>query len=162
MAPPSFPITPEGLLGTWTFHTIEDGEHQIDGFTVHATDIAHKGGRTFGYRVSDGRSSVAYLPDHTVAGGVEPAVHDLVRDADVLLHDAQFVESERAMATAYGHSTVADALQIAEQAGVRHLVLFHHGPARTDDALDAITSGLPATSMKVSVAAQGSVIDLPG
>ena len=159
MSPPSFPITPEGLLGAWTFHTLEDGVHTIEGFTVQATDIAHKGGRTFGFRVSDGHSSVAYLPDHTVHGGVEPAVHDLVRGADVLLHDAQFVDAERAMATAYGHSTVTDALELAEKAGVGHLVLFHHGPARTDDALDAIAADLPASSLKVTVAAQGSTID---
>jgi phosphoribosyl 1,2-cyclic phosphodiesterase len=162
MSPPSFPITPEGLQGAWTFHGLEDGDHSIEGFRVRATDIAHKGGRTFGYRVSDGHSSVAYLPDHTVDGGVEPAVHELLRGADVLLHDAQFVESERAMATAYGHSTVDDALRIAEENGVRHLVLFHHGPARTDDALDAIMAGLHTTSVKVTMAAQGATIDVPG
>ena len=61
-----------------------------------------------------------------------------MRGVDVLLHDAQFVERERALADAYGHSTVDDAVALAQEAGVRHLVLFHHGPARTDDALDAI------------------------
>jgi phosphoribosyl 1,2-cyclic phosphodiesterase len=162
MSPPSFPITPDGLLGEWGFHALEDGEHVIEGFTVQATDIAHKGGRTFGYRVGDGRSSVAYLPDHTVAGGVEPAVHDLLRGADVLLHDAQFVEKERAMATAYGHSTIADAIDVAEKAQVGHLVLFHHGPARTDDALDEILADLPPTSLTVTMAAQGQTIELPG
>jgi phosphoribosyl 1,2-cyclic phosphodiesterase len=162
MSPPSFPITPDGLLGAWSFHAMEDGEHEVEGFLVQATDIAHKGGRTFGYRVSDGRATVAYLPDHTVAGGVEPAVHELLRDADLVLHDAQFVESERAMATAYGHSTVDDAVRIAEENGVRHLVLFHHGPARTDDALDAIMAGVQATSLKVTMAAQGSTFDVPG
>ena len=146
----------------WGFHALEDGDHEVEGFTVRATDIAHKGGRTFGYRVSDGHSSVAYLPDHTVDGGVEPAVHELLRDADVLLHDAQFVESERAMATAYGHSTVDDAIRLAQENDVRHLVLFHHGPARTDDALDAIMAGVPATSLKVTMAAQGQTWDLPG
>jgi len=162
MSPPSFPITPEGLLGTWGFHALESGVHEVEGFTVCATDIAHKGGRTFGYRVSDGRSTVAYLPDHTVDGGVEPAVHDLLRDADVLLHDAQFIESERGLATAYGHSTVDDAVRLAEENDVHHLVLFHHGPARTDDALDAIMAGVHTTRLKVTMAAQGQAIDLPG
>ena len=103
-----------------------------------------------------GDSSIAYLPDHAVAGGVEPAVHELLRGVDVLLHDAQFVESERALADAYGHSTVDDAIALAAaRPSVGTLVLFHHGPARTDDALDAIIAGVPATSLSVTVAAQG-------
>ncbi|MFI5101680.1 MAG: MBL fold metallo-hydrolase, partial [Actinomycetes bacterium] len=172
MSPPSFPITPEGLQGEWGFHAVEDGRHDIAGFEVRATDVAHKGGRTFGYRVTDGAASLAYLPDHIVSGGVEPAVHALVEDVDVLLHDAQFVESERALADAYGHSTVADAVDLALRCRVRHLVLFHHGPARTDDALDAIAADLGATvtgsadgverSLRVTVAAQGMSIVLPG
>ena len=68
-------------------------------------------------------------------------MHELLRDVDVLLHDAQFVEPERAMADAYGHSTVDDAIGSRRAAPGRHLVLFHHGPARTDDALDAIMAG---------------------
>ena len=160
MSPPSFPITPEGLQGEWSFHAVEDGTHEIGGFTVRATDVAHKGGRTFGYRVSDGTSSVAYLPDHVVSGGVEPAVHDLVEGVDVLLHDAQFVESERALADAYGHSTVADAVALAERCRVGHLVLFHHGPGRTDDALDAIAASVES-SLRVTLATQGTQISLP-
>ncbi len=161
MSPPSFPITPEGLQGEWSFHAIEDGEHDLAGFRVQAVDVAHKGGRTFGYRVADSSSSVAYLPDHIVSAGVEPAVLALIEGVDVLLHDAQFVESERALSDAYGHSTVDDAVALAERCGVRHLVLFHHGPGRTDDALDAIGAGV-TSSIRVTVAAQGMQIDLPG
>jgi ribonuclease BN (tRNA processing enzyme) len=163
MSPPSFPITPEGLEGTWGFHTLEEGDHRIAGFDVRCVDVRHKGGRTFGYRVSDGTSSVAYLPDHVAAGAAEPDVEALVAGVDVLLHDAQFVERERALADAYGHSTVDDAVALALRAGVRTLVLFHHGPARTDDALDAIaaTAADVGSSLTVVAAAQGSHIDLP-
>ena len=55
---------------------------------------------------------------------------------DVLLHDAQFVESERAMADEYGHATVNDAIALAIRAKVGTLVLTHHSPTRTDDELD--------------------------
>jgi hypothetical protein len=45
------------------------GRHRIEGFQVLALDVAHKGGRTFGFRIEDGRSSVAYLPDHRLPDG---------------------------------------------------------------------------------------------
>ena len=159
MAPPVFPITPEGLKGRWSFHALAAGTREIQGFEVAAFEVAHKGGRTFGFRVSAGGRSFAYLPDHIIGDGVDETVRALLRDVDVLLHDAQFVESERAFADAYGHSTVQDAVGLARECGARRLVLFHHGPARTDHALDSIREGL-AGSPWVTLAVQGEVIDI--
>jgi phosphoribosyl 1,2-cyclic phosphodiesterase len=159
MAPPAFPITPEGLQGTWDFAALEPGRHLIEGFEVTAAQVAHKGGRTYGYRVSDGTSSVAYVPDHVISAGIDEAARSMLAGVDVLLHDAQFVESERAFATAFGHSTVHDAMTLAQECGVGRLVLFHHGPARTDNALDAIRAEV-AGSPWVTVAVQGEVIDV--
>ncbi len=158
MAPPNFPITPEGLQGSWTFSALDSGYHTIEGFRVRATEVRHKGGRTFGYRISDESGSIAYVPDHVISGGIDNEVRDLIHDVDVLLHDAQFVESERRLADAYAHSTVDDAVNLAKECGVRHLVLFHHGPARTDEALDAIAASF--TKGTVTAAAQGDIIDV--
>jgi phosphoribosyl 1,2-cyclic phosphodiesterase len=158
MAPPNFPITPEGLEGAWSFSAIDAGYHAIEGFRVRATDVQHKGGRTFGYRVSDDTGSMAYIPDHVVSHGIDDAVRDLILDVDVLLHDAQFLDRERPTADNYGHSTVEDAVRLARECGVRHLVLFHHSPARKDEALDEISGMYP--SEFVTVAAQGGVIDV--
>jgi phosphoribosyl 1,2-cyclic phosphodiesterase len=159
MAPPNFPITPEGLRGEWTFTALEHGHHTIEGFRIRATDVPHKGGRTFGYRISDETSSIAYVPDHIISGGVSNEVRDLIQDVDLLLHDSQFVESERRLADAYAHSTVDDAVALAQECGVRTLVLFHHGPGRTDDALDAIVSELDGSG-SVIAAVQGQEIDV--
>ncbi len=159
MAPPAFPITPAGLRGSWKFAAIEPGAYQIESFTVTAAEVRHKGGRTFGYRVSDGTTDVAYLPDHVARGEITPGLESLVRGADVLLHDAQFVEAERSLADAYGHSTIGDAIDLALSLDVRRLVLFHHSPVRTDDQLDAIASAIDAP-IPVEVAREGDVLDL--
>jgi len=157
MAPPNFPITPEGLQGKWTFTALEAGYHSISGFRVRATEVKHKGGRTFGYRVSDESGSIAYLPDHITSSGVNNEVRDLIHDTDVLFHDAQFVEKERALSDAYGHSTVDDAITLAQECGARRLVCFHHGPGRTDDALDVLAE-MNADRPWVSFAKQGDVV----
>ena len=54
MSPPAFPITPEGLIGAWTFDAVHPGELEVEGFSVRAFEVAHKGGRTFGYTVRHG------------------------------------------------------------------------------------------------------------
>lgn len=114
MSPPHFPIGPDGLQGTWAFAGIDAGAHRLEGFGVTAREIPHKGGRTFGYRVSDGTRSVAYLPDHVTVDGSAPVdltpALALARGVDVLVHDAQFDEGERTIASLYGHATVGDAV----------------------------------------------------
>lgn len=159
MAPPAFPITPEGLLGRWDFTAIAPGSLDCRGFAVDAFDVAHKGGRTLGYRVEHAGRSLAYLPDHAPAAGVSPATLAGIRDVDLLIHDAQFLDSERARADDYGHATVQDAIDLALRAGARALLLFHHGPHRTDAAIDAIMAQVSAR-IPVTAARAGQAIDL--
>jgi phosphoribosyl 1,2-cyclic phosphodiesterase len=159
LSPPAFPITPEGLNGTWSFTAVEPGEFEADGFRVECAPIAHKGGQTYAYRVESGGRSVVYAPDHAPAAGVSELALDLMRDTDALIHDAQFLEPERRWADAFGHATVADAVRLAEQVGAQRVVLFHHGPGRTDEAMDRITDGI-ATDLPIVVARDGETLDL--
>jgi phosphoribosyl 1,2-cyclic phosphodiesterase len=170
MGPPHFPITPRGLHGDWSFVALQPGRHDIEGFAVLAADLPHKGGRTFGYRVTDGGRSLAYLPDHGPRGcsdgldGVgarHEAALALAEGADVLVHGAPFTAAERELAAAFGHATVDYAVTLAREAGVRQLVLFHHAPTRTDDEVDAITAWLSGrVPAEVMAAAEGLTLDI--
>jgi phosphoribosyl 1,2-cyclic phosphodiesterase len=154
MSPPSFPIEPEGLLGRWRFLPAPEGQVSIEGFEVTAVEINHKGGRTLGYRVASADGSFAYLPDHAPSRGMAPDVRALIEGVDVLLHDAQFTETERRLADDYGHATVEETVALAGAARVGLLVLFHHSPTRTDDQLDHILDGIDSP-VPVVVATEG-------
>lgn len=157
MSPPHFPIGPEGLQGDWRFDAIAQGEQRVGDLVVTAMEIPHKGGRTYGYRVSDGEVTFAYLPDHALAEQPTRAALVLADGADVLFHGGQFTEDESAIAAAYGHATIGRVVSLAEAAGVGDLVLVHHGPARTDDDLDLVAVGLPDG---VRLGVEGSVIPI--
>lgn len=159
MAPPAFPITPEGLIGQWTFDAVQPGVIEAEGFTVRAFEVAHKGGRTFGFTISAGDASLGYVPDHAPELGVSDDALQALADVDVLVHDAQFLEEERPRAVDYGHATVDDAIRLGERVRAGSIVLFHHGPHRTDDALDAIGANFSA-SVPVVVASEGLALDL--
>ena len=162
MSPPNFPITPEGLRGQWSFQDITTGVHSIEGFTITAAEVVHKGGRTLGYRVDDpGGGVIAYLPDHAPARGMTAHTRALIEGVDVLVHDAQFSAAERQIADDYGHATVEDALALAANAGARLLLLFHHSPARTDDALDELAAELTGGPVPVRLARDGDQLDIP-
>lgn len=169
MSPPHFPITPGELRGRWRFTGLEPGRHRIEGFDVMAAEIPHKGGRTFGFRVSDGAASVAYLSDHWPVslgdgpdgmGPYHEAAMALVSDVDVVIHDAQYTAAEFAARRHFGHSTTDYAVGLAVAAGARRVVLFHHDPARTDDELDALVRSYLGSAGEVTAAAEGMVIDL--
>lgn len=161
-SPPAFPISPEGLKGRWAMHALENGVHQIEGFEVRAADVAHKGGRTFGYRVSDASGSIGYVPDHAPAAGISDDLRDALSGVDVMLHDAQFLEGERSVAVAYGHATVEDCVRLATEVGAGTLVLFHHSPARTDEALDGFAALATAMNpdLPVVVAREGATLSV--
>ena len=171
MAPPHFPITPEGLRGDWTFVGLRPGEHDVEGLRVRAAEIPHKGGRTYGYRVTDDRGrSLAYLPDHgPLACGPGPDGHgarseaalSLARDVDVLVHGGQFTEAEHALAADFGHATVEFAVSLAAESGARRLVLSHHAPGRTDGEVAALVEAADrATPLPVTGAAEGDTIEI--
>jgi phosphoribosyl 1,2-cyclic phosphodiesterase len=168
MQPPHFPIRPSEMRGSLTIRSIEEGQHRIGAFTVLAREIPHKGGRTFGYRVSDDHSAIAYLPDHgPVAlgpgddgfGPLHPAALALVDGVDVLLHDGQHSAKEFPSVSTFGHSAVDYAARLAEKAGAHRLVLFHHDPSRTDDAEDDLVAELAGHSaVPVDSAREGESI----
>jgi phosphoribosyl 1,2-cyclic phosphodiesterase len=174
MSPPHFPITPDQLRGQWSFGMLAAGPVKAEGFAVEAAEVPHKGGRTFGYRVSDGHSVLAYLPDHCPTelgpgpdgwGAYHPAALALADGADVLIHDAFWLPGEVTAAGSagavgmLGHVVADYAVGLARRAGVRRVVLAHHKPTRTDDELDRLAARF-AGDPRVSVAAEGAVIDL--
>lgn len=171
MSPPHFPMLPRQMRGDWTFAGIAEGEHEIQGMRVLAREIPHKGGRTFGYRVGDGRSTFTYMPDHCPTelgageegcGAYHPHALELARDADALAHDAQLLNPRELQCEAgFGHAAADYAVGLGLRAGARRVLLCHHRPDRTDAQLDAVAANYAATEgVSVIVAAQDAVFDL--
>ncbi|MGD0440037.1 MAG: MBL fold metallo-hydrolase [Acidimicrobiales bacterium] len=168
MSPPHFPIGPEGLRGRWSFRNLAPGVIQLEGFTVTASEIPHKGGRTYGYRVSDGTSVLTYMPDHCPTlvgpgpdgwGEYHPAALELAEGADALVHDAQLMADELSTGASFGHAAAEYAVALGRRGGARRVVLFHHQPDRTDNALDELEKRFDAET-QVVVAAESLVLQL--
>ncbi len=170
MSPPNFPIGPDGLRGAWTFSGLETGPHQLGDFSVTALEVAHKGGRTFGYRIAHGGAALAYIPDHCPTlygpgpegwGDYPQPVIDLVQGVDVLVHDALLSADDLPEGAAYGHAAAEYAVALGSLAGVANVVLFHHSHRRTDTMLDVVADRYhDRTKPRVTVGAEGTVFDL--
>lgn len=169
MSPPHFPIGPELLGRRWTFTALQERAYEFEGFTVLVREIPHKGGLTFGFRVSDGTGSLCYMSDHAPLylgpgpdgqGELHPNALELTADVDVLIHDAQFVAAEFPGVAYLGHACVEYGISLARAAGARRFALFHHSPERTDDQIDEIMTTIDVDDIDVFAATEGKPLHL--
>ncbi|MGH9301875.1 MAG: MBL fold metallo-hydrolase [Acidimicrobiales bacterium] len=170
MSPPHFPVRPDELLGQVRFHDVEREDFSIGSAKVKVRPVPHCGS-TVGFRIEMDGVSLAYVSDHQ--GPVDPRDHDYIDEgvlelcdgADLLIHDAQYRSDEFALKSDWGHCTVDYALKVADRAGVRHLALFHHDPAHSDDELDRLQAECQAAAAgtavdRVTAAAEGLTLRL--
>jgi len=102
---------------------------------------AHPGG-VFVYRITWRGKSVVYATDTEGYVGTDKRLVKFAKDADVLIHDAQYLDEhywgqlDGLPATqGFGHSTVTMACEVAAAAHTGQLVLFHHDPSYADDVI---------------------------
>ncbi len=137
------------------------------GFDVQSIPLNHPGG-ALGFRIADRGRSFVYMTDNELDADDPRTSFDtfasFCRDADVLCHDAQYLDGDLPRKLGWGHSTVTRACDLAIAAGVRWLVLFHHDPGRTDAALDEIgvlaAARLEPHGIRCDVAWEGLTLDI--
>ena len=140
---PLSPVEVRELPCSIGFRDTPPSEWEIGGAAIRAEAVTHRG-PTLGYRITDGQTTVAYVPDHEPALGaplndLEPewiSGFDLAKDADLLIHDCQYTDEEYPHHVGWGHSALGDTLTFARRVEARNLLLFHHDPMHSDEFLD--------------------------
>ena len=168
---PLAPIEIRELPASVSFEEVPTGSFQLGSATVEAAFVNHRG-PTLGFRITDGDTSIAYIPDHEPALGQRLdrsatewiSGFDLARDVDLLIHDSQYTEEEYSGRVGWGHSTIPHSIAFARRCGVRRLTLFHHDPLHDDAMLDAMTDGARTMAdgafEELTAAREGDTVEL--
>ncbi|NLN63365.1 MAG: MBL fold metallo-hydrolase [Myxococcales bacterium] len=164
---PNFPITLDDLAAQIEFKVFEDGRPVSLGpdVTIKGLPMAHPNG-CYGYRVEYKGRAFAYCTDTEHGDALDANVRELARDADVFVYDTQYFPDEYTGAEGgmskrgWGHSTYEVGAQIAREAGVKTLVLFHHDPTHDDQRISEKERLCQALFANTIAAKEGLVLDL--
>lgn len=144
---PSFPVHLSEMGAKMTFVDLFEGQVvEIDdgeGGKVKVT--CGRGNHPNGvlaYRIEHGGKSMVYATDTEHYSVVDPKLTRLAKGVDVLIYDAMYTPEEYAGSAGsggpklgWGHSTIDEAAKLANAAGAKKLVLFHHDPGQSDAAV---------------------------
>jgi phosphoribosyl 1,2-cyclic phosphodiesterase len=170
-APPFSPVHLRNVPSRPSFLEVPTEPWTIGPATVTAELVKHPG-PSVGYRIEEAGRAIAYLPDHEPALGADLrsietgwiSGRSLARDADLLVHDAQYTDEEYETRVGWGHSTTGDAVTFAERARARRLVLFHHDPFHADTQLEAMLAqarrAATDPSLGIDLGYEGQTFDL--
>lgn len=146
-----FPVDFKDLGGNVQPKQLEEGKQVIDGVTVSYLKQVHPGG-SYAYCLESDGKKVVYATDseidsHFQSGSVPFDVDsnlarfrpipqrylDFMVGTDLLIADAQYLDEEYTSKVGWGHPRATTVVDMAIQAGVKRLALFHHDPMESDD-----------------------------
>lgn len=148
LSPPLFPVRLRDLPRQPAIHDVVSiGAFRVGPFEIQAELVCHPGS-TVGYRIEADGVSIAYIPDHEPALGLDAFPGDLddvpglglAQGVESLIHDAMYTAEEYPQHVGWGHSSLDQALAFAGAAGARRLVTFHHDPSHSDADLERLFS----------------------
>jgi len=157
--PQYFPVSMDEFRSTKSFHNINENmliyfnpdnpEPQIghinqaepafcDMLIYTMKYYFHPKDGSFPYRIEWQDKKIVFATDVEGYCGGDQRLISFSKNADVLIHDAQYTEEQYKKFCGYGHSSFTMACDTAREAQVKKLLLFHHDPNNSDDVLRGI------------------------
>ena len=159
---PVFPDAFNTFRAAFEFHDFRAGDTLTLGpdITLRTAPLDHPGGST-GYRLEYRGRSLTYLTDtEHKPGELDANVLALARDADVMIYDGTFTDTEFPSRVGWGHSTWQQGAKLAEAARAKVLTLIHHDPGHDDAFLDGVAADVAAVRPGSVLAREGLTLSL--
>lgn len=131
VGPPYWPVRVSGFRAGIQFHELAPDQHIAlsENLTVHTLRGCHPNGCLY-YRLEYGEKSIVYLLDCEPDPDFLPVLADFARNADLIVWDANFIETD--LRPGWGHSTWKQGLALRKTAGAKQILMTHHASDYTD------------------------------
>jgi ribonuclease BN (tRNA processing enzyme) len=141
------PLVPPGAVEIALYHS----EH-------------HPRGGSMIYRIRYRGKSLVFATDTEGYEGGDQRLIDLARDADLLVHDAEYEDQEYTgppvVRQGWGHSTWRMAVEVGQRACVKRVALSHHHALHDDQRLRRIELEAQSILPQAFIAREGTTIVL--
>ena len=185
-----FPVPFSALRADIKIRSLPPEKLILGNVKVDFLPVNHPGGGV-GYRLHTSGGTLGYIPDHEPYDGdgrfggsaeihyketpKEPVdvvsrqaeFMKFIQGLDVLILDTQYTEEEYRTRIGWGHGYLESSVELAIQAGVKHLFIFHHDPVHEDAFIDEMVARAQAivqerqSMLVVSAAREGELFTLP-
>ncbi|MCW8107334.1 MBL fold metallo-hydrolase [Alteromonas ponticola] len=166
-----FPVPASALVSNITLKEIPKGTDSwmLGTATISRLAINHPGiGNAFS--ITENGKKIVYMTDNELYPPYKK-VNDFgtfvkfCQDADLLIHDAQYMVADMPAKSGWGHSVAEEAVKLAMAANVNQLALYSHDPDRTDEKIDALVAHCnqyihaAESPLKLFAAAEGQTLN---
>jgi phosphoribosyl 1,2-cyclic phosphodiesterase len=172
-APHLFPVPIEFMRAKITFHDFPKKGLKIGQFFIDSFPLPHPGG-SLAFRIKRRDKKVVFATDYEIQKLDASPIHgrlelaEFVAGADLFISDTQYTYLDHATKEGWGHSNALSVVEMAAQAGVKSLYLFHHDPTYSDDKLLDILDKTRSyanlfqkeKAMAIELAMEGATIEL--
>jgi len=184
MESPFFPIGLNEVPANICIEELKTWEFELGGVHGQACFACHPG-ICVGYRLSVAGRSIAFFPDNELrhdhyepgaprlssslgapVGNGEYKLAEFVRGVDALVMDAQYDADEYARHVGWGHGCVDKVVELALEAKVKRLYLFHHDPNHDDSKIAEMVAharqlaAAHSDTLHVEAAREGTTVEL--
>jgi len=175
-SPPAFPVSLRDMSAALVFYSLKGGEMigfesglpktirrgiNPDELTIRCMRSYAHPGQVLIYRLDWNGRSLVYATDTEGYVGGDRRLANFAKDADILIHDAQYTAEDYAARQGFGHSTPQMAASLARDAGVKSLALFHHDPMYDDESVHDLEEQAQQIFGSSFAAREGLKIEIP-
>ena len=154
-----FPVPLEKMGCSFNFLLDENRSISLNGGILKAIRQDHPGG-SYGYRIELNDRVVVFCTDLEHGPSVNEKVVSFAAEADLLVHEAQYTSEELEKHRGWGHSSYDQALEVAERAEVKYLIMTHHDPEHDDVFLRKIEKQCQDRFPDCALAREGMRIEI--
>lgn len=141
----------------------------IGSATIYRHPMNHPGSGSSYVIEADG-AKIAYITDNELYPPYRKETDflqwvEFARNADIIIHDAQYMLTDMPAKSGWGHSIAEEAVKLAMASRAKRIALYSHDHIRTDEAIEKIETHcqevieIAEMDLELFAAAEGMTID---
>ncbi|WP_088331688.1 MBL fold metallo-hydrolase [Lacimicrobium sp. SS2-24] len=139
-----FPVNYRDLPANINIQPVADSTSSwsLNSATISRNKMNHPGNGS-AFVIEADNAKVAYITDNELYPPYKKATDflewvDFAKDADLIIHDAQYMLSDMPKKSGWGHSIAEEAVKLAMACRAKRLALYSHDEVRTDSEIESL------------------------